>query len=209
MESQDSKTQAVSCSGSLSLDLPPGVGVVGGRRTLSADVDYVVQQAADGSGPVVMLRNADAIIAPLATIARASEPTTETPLDAVDENDAAPEADELAPLPAEPVTPAQPARPAGTRPSFDCAQCPHEGGDCGVRRCRAGRARSQHGRAVQPLDGGGDRPTSRRCCAARATASSATATAARPMPASAMPIPGGCARFATSWKAAGSRDNRG
>ena len=45
-----SKTGAVSCSGSLSLDLPPGVGVVGGRRTLSADVDYVVQQAADGSG---------------------------------------------------------------------------------------------------------------------------------------------------------------
>ena len=74
MESQDSKTGAVSCSGSLSLDLPPGVAVVGGRRTLSADVDYVVQQAADGSGPVVMLRNADAIIAPLATIARPLRP---------------------------------------------------------------------------------------------------------------------------------------
>ncbi len=137
MESQDSKTQAVSCSGSLSLDLPPGVGVVGGRRTLSADVDYVVQQAADGSGPVVMLRNADAIIAPLATIARASEPTTETPLDAVDENDAAPEADELAPLPAEPVTPAQPARPAGARPSFDCGNAHTKGeiavcGDAGL-----------------------------------------------------------------------------
>jgi uncharacterized protein YecT (DUF1311 family) len=137
MESQDSKTQAASCSGSLSLDLPPGVTVVGGRRTLGADVDYVVQQAADGSGPVVMLRNADAIIAPLATIARASQPTTEAPLDADDENEATPETDELAPLPAEPAAPAQPARPAGTRPSFDCGNAHTKGeiavcGDAGL-----------------------------------------------------------------------------
>ena len=35
MESQDGSTGAVNCSGSLSLDLPPGVAVVGGRRTLT------------------------------------------------------------------------------------------------------------------------------------------------------------------------------
>ena len=74
MESQDSATGAVNCSGSLSLDLPPGVAVVGGRRTLTADVDYTVQPAADGSGNVVLLRNADAIVAPLATLARVSQP---------------------------------------------------------------------------------------------------------------------------------------
>src|SRR5947208_6590509 len=34
MESQDSTTGAIHCSGSLSLDLPPGVAVIGGRRTL-------------------------------------------------------------------------------------------------------------------------------------------------------------------------------
>jgi hypothetical protein len=67
MESQDNSTGAVNCSGTLSLDLPPGVGIVGGRRTLTSDVDYTVQPAADGSGNVVLLRNADAIIAPLAT----------------------------------------------------------------------------------------------------------------------------------------------
>lgn len=58
------------CSGHLSLDLPPGVQVVGGRRTLSADIDYVLQPAADGSGDVVMLEGADPIIVPLATISR-------------------------------------------------------------------------------------------------------------------------------------------
>src|SRR5438874_427921 len=39
VESEDSTTRAVSCSGSLSLDLPPGVAVVGGRRTMMANVD--------------------------------------------------------------------------------------------------------------------------------------------------------------------------
>ena len=74
MESQDTTTGAVNCSGSLSLDLPPGVAAVGGRRTLTSDVDYTVQAAADGSGNVVLLRNADPIVTPLATLARLNEP---------------------------------------------------------------------------------------------------------------------------------------
>jgi uncharacterized protein YecT (DUF1311 family) len=74
MESQDESTGAVNCSGSLSLDLPPGVAIVGSRRTLTADVDYTVQTAADGSGTVVLLRNADSIVTPLATLAKVSQP---------------------------------------------------------------------------------------------------------------------------------------
>ncbi len=74
MENEDEETRAVQCSGSLSIDLPPGVVVVGGRRTLMAGIDYSVQPAADGSGNVVLLRNADAIIAPLATLSRVSQP---------------------------------------------------------------------------------------------------------------------------------------
>ena len=74
MESRDESTGAVSCSGSLSLDLPPGVAIVGSRRTLTADVDYTVQPAADGSGTVVQLRNADSIVTPLATLAKVAEP---------------------------------------------------------------------------------------------------------------------------------------
>ena len=74
MESQDKGTGAVNCSGSLSLDLPPGVAVVGGRRTLTSDADYTIQPAADGTGNVVLLHNADAIISPLATLARTNNP---------------------------------------------------------------------------------------------------------------------------------------
>lgn len=131
MESQDSNTGAVNCSGSLSLDLPPGVAVVGGRRTLTSDVDYSVQQAADGSGPVVLLRNADAIITPLATLSRGNQPVADAGTDANDVEDplaplndgeveAAPEA------PAAPVAPA-PARPTAARPSFNCANARTKG----------------------------------------------------------------------------------
>jgi uncharacterized protein YecT (DUF1311 family) len=65
----DPELGTVRCAGRLSLDLPPGVAVIGGRRTLSADIDYVLQPAADGSGDVVMLEGADAIVVPLATLA--------------------------------------------------------------------------------------------------------------------------------------------
>ena len=128
MESQDSSTGAVNCSGSLAIDLPPGVSVVGGRRTLTADLDYTVQQAADGSGSVVVLRNADAIIAPLATLARTNAAPSPQPV----------------PIPAPPPgtsgEPAQPAlpppaageeqaptRPVSARPSFDCANARTKG----------------------------------------------------------------------------------
>ena len=70
LESEDSNNGAVSCSGSLSIDLPPGVQVVGGRRTLSADIDYSLRSAADRSGDVVTIRNADSIVTPLATLSR-------------------------------------------------------------------------------------------------------------------------------------------
>ena len=90
MESEDSSTGAVNCSGSLSLDLPPGVAVVGGRRSLMSDVDYTIQPAADGSGNVVLLRNADAIITPLATLAKVGEPAP-APAATPDENAVAPE----------------------------------------------------------------------------------------------------------------------
>ena len=77
MESEDRATGAAHCSGSLSIDLPPGIAAAGGRRTLSANVDYSVQPAADGSGNVIQLRNADAIVTPLATLARISQPVAE------------------------------------------------------------------------------------------------------------------------------------
>ena len=89
LESQDEDTGAINCSGSLSIDLPPGVAVVGGRRTLSANVDYTLQNAADESGEVVLLRNADAIVTPLATLVRVAQ---------TEPQPSAPGLDPLAPL---------------------------------------------------------------------------------------------------------------
>lgn len=120
MESEDSATGTVSCSGSLSLDLPPGVEIAGGRRTLMSDVDYTV----DANGGVV-LRNADAIIAPLATLARVAQP-----------QEAAPEGNEVAPE--ENVAAAEsanvqpgPQTSSPGRPSFDCSTA-HTSGEIAV-----------------------------------------------------------------------------
>jgi hypothetical protein len=140
LESENSDRGSVSCSGSLSLDLPPGVAVVGGRRSLSADVDYGLQRAADGSGQVLTLSNADAIITPLATLGRTAQqpaapvieptdPTYDGPGEVVPEPNAPPP---IAPAPPpgqvpqvreqQPTPPPPPPRAtASARPSFNCA----------------------------------------------------------------------------------------
>lgn len=70
LKGRDEDVGTLRCSARIALDLPPGTEVVGGRRTLAADIDYVVQRAADGSGEVVMIERAEAITVPLATLAR-------------------------------------------------------------------------------------------------------------------------------------------
>ena len=127
MESEDSSTGAVNCSGSLSLDLPPGVAAVGGKTTLGSDVDYTVQPAADGSGNVVLLRNADSIIAPLATLARTQQAAPQ-PV----ENEVATETpDETGPQPAQPEPAAPPSESNSAQPSFSCANA-HTRGETAV-----------------------------------------------------------------------------
>jgi hypothetical protein len=133
MESEDSSTGAVNCSGSLSLDLPPGVATVGGKTILASDVDYTVQPAADGSGNVVLLHNADAIIAPLATLARTQQPAPQPEANEIvpqTSNDTAPEASE--PEPAAPQS-----QSSTAQPSFSCANARTRGetavcGDAGL-----------------------------------------------------------------------------
>lgn len=107
LENQDQASGSVTCSGSLSLDLPPGVAAVGGRRSLMSDVDYTLQPAADDSGVVVLLRNADSIIAPLATLARIGVPAqAET-----EQNEITPE--QAAETPVAPATPQPVPSPSG------------------------------------------------------------------------------------------------
>lgn len=126
MESENEANRAVQCSGSLSIDLPPGVAVAGGRRTLMAGIDYSVQPAADGSGNVVLLRNADAIIAPLATLTRTSQPRPAPPppaLDSLGQPMGNVPPDGLAPAlpPVAQPSPQSPLQPVRASPSFNCA----------------------------------------------------------------------------------------
>jgi len=79
LQGHDEDLSRVSCAGALALDLPPGVAVVGGRRTLTANIGYAIQPSADGNGDVLILTNAEGIIAPLATLARIGS-TTGDPL---------------------------------------------------------------------------------------------------------------------------------
>ena len=118
VEGESNETGAVNCSGSLSLDLPPGVAVVGGRHTLMSDLDYTLQPAADGSGAVVLLRNADAIVTPLATLARVAQPPAPAAAQSNEVAGVQPQANVAPSEPASRQPPAPSAYPG--RPSFDC-----------------------------------------------------------------------------------------
>lgn len=112
----DDRLDSVTCSGTAVLSLPPGVAVAGGRRSLTGDLDYMVQPAADGTGNVVRLGNADSIVVPLATLSRtrAAEPSGPVELPTL-ENEATEE--EL-----EREQPEQMEQPQAleANPSFDC-----------------------------------------------------------------------------------------
>jgi uncharacterized protein YecT (DUF1311 family) len=131
LRDQNVDVGSVTCNAALTLDLPPGVAVVGGRRSLSADVLYTIQPAADGSGNVVTLANADGIITPLATLTRTQQPA-EQPSDELNAVEPVPgelPTDPLAPVPA-------PGEEGGAtvsaNPSFDCgdASTPGEAAVC-------------------------------------------------------------------------------
>ena len=120
METEDRASGAVNCSGSLSLDLPPGVEIAGGRHSLTSDVDYTV----DANGNVV-LRNADAIIAPLATLSQVAGPP-QTPTEG---NEVESEQNVTASQSANVRPGAQ--TPVPGRPSFDCSTA-HTRGEVAV-----------------------------------------------------------------------------
>ena len=124
LQQQNEDIASVTCNATATLDLPPGVAVVGGRRSLSGDVLYTIQPAADGTGNVLTLANAEGIIAPLATLARTTEPAQESPdeIDAVEPVPAEPSAGPTDTLPPAPAPSAPGAGVADANPSFDCAR---------------------------------------------------------------------------------------
>ena len=122
LKSQDEGIGTLRCSGRVSLDLPPGVAVVGGRRTLTANMDYVLQPAADNSGDVVILEGADPIVVPLATLARSGNnvPLPNLPQPAAPGAPAAP----LEPGAAPPEAPPAPGGPSSPAPPPRAAPAP-------------------------------------------------------------------------------------
>jgi uncharacterized protein YecT (DUF1311 family) len=127
LENVDSASGALNCSGTFYLDLPPGVVASGGQHSLMADIDYTLQPGE--AGGTVALRNADAIVAALATLTRVNEPASpDGNLVTPQENVAAAESAKVVPGPAA-------ASPG--RPSFDCARAGTRGeiavcGDSGL-----------------------------------------------------------------------------
>ncbi|QIL02540.1 hypothetical protein G7078_06885 [Sphingomonas sinipercae] len=104
----DEDTQRINCEGTAVLQLPPGVKVSEGGSTLSGDIAYAVQPAADGTGNAIMLGNTDALTVPLATIGR-SGAAPAAPL-------AVPDMDPMSVQPQQPDAPAEPSPP---EPSSD------------------------------------------------------------------------------------------
>jgi hypothetical protein len=129
LRDENAQIRSVTCSGTFTLDLPPGVAVVGGRRTLSAELLYTIQPAADGSGNVITLSEVDDIVTPLATLARVGSPVGEQLAPTADANATAEEPgvtpDTGAARPQSPQVP-QPPEPsrappqASAGPSFNC-----------------------------------------------------------------------------------------
>jgi len=169
LDSEDETTGAVACSGSLILDLPPGVAVVGGRRSLTGDIGYTLQRSADGHGEVLTLTRADGIITPLATLARVGQPASD-PLASAQTDPLAPaqiepsSAAQIDPGPAVTAPPppstaaVQPRTQATARPSFNCANARTRGeiavcGDSGLAALDRQMA-AQYNAALRSADPG-------------------------------------------------------
>lgn len=120
-EGEPDASGLINCTGSLSLDLPPGLEASGGRRQLMANVDYSVDPA---KGRAVSLRNADALVSSLAGLARIDAQPNQPlfPTVPVASEEVLPEGEEAD---VEAVRPPLP-RPVA-QPSFSCAQARSRG----------------------------------------------------------------------------------
>jgi uncharacterized protein YecT (DUF1311 family) len=67
----DAASHKVTCTGAVAVDLPPGLAAVGGRRTLSGNMEFVLQRGSDGAVRLASIANADGLIGELATVSEA------------------------------------------------------------------------------------------------------------------------------------------
>lgn len=68
VKASDDQLGSVTCTAAATLTLPDGMVAAGGRSALTADIGYVLQPAADQSGPVATITDAGALTIPLASI---------------------------------------------------------------------------------------------------------------------------------------------
>ncbi|MGE5563097.1 MAG: lysozyme inhibitor LprI family protein [Bacillota bacterium] len=95
----------VTCTGVLTLDLPPGAAVAGGRHSLSSNVAFDLAPGSGGGARLLMLSKADDIVVPLATVSNAGNQQGQVAA-------AVPQADQPQPQQAAPVAPPAPLRTA-------------------------------------------------------------------------------------------------
>jgi hypothetical protein len=77
VKTRDEALNVTVCSGRFVLELPPGAeNAFGGKRRLTADIEYAAQAAADGSGLVYQMDGAEPIVYRLATVGLQGPPPT-------------------------------------------------------------------------------------------------------------------------------------
>lgn len=121
---RDDSAAGVTCNGTLTLDLPPGVAISGGRRSLGADILYTLQPGTNASGSGVSISNANDLISQLATLAKTESPAEDVLSNSVTNDVMAVPSDPLAPLPGTPNSSAGPSfNCSGARTSGEVAVC--------------------------------------------------------------------------------------
>lgn len=119
--SRDESLALTRCSGRFILELPPGAEVAfGGERRLAAGVEYEVQAAADGSGPVYRMTGAEGIVRLLAAFDMEGRRLPQDTAPAGDPFANMAEPPPLGPEPAEPTEAPPAPEPVASNPSFDC-----------------------------------------------------------------------------------------
>jgi hypothetical protein len=69
------RSDRVTCTGAVVVDLPPGIAAVGGRHSLGANVEYELAPVAERTAKLLMLSKADNIVDLLATVSKAGDQT--------------------------------------------------------------------------------------------------------------------------------------
>jgi hypothetical protein len=126
LENDDGGAGVIACSGSITLDLPPGIATVDGRNSLAADIGYSLQRSADGNGDVVTLTGVDNLLVQLAGLTKIAPAATtpSVPVDPLSPAPAIPHPPGASPPPV--IIPAPPPVFAA-RPSFNCTTASSRG----------------------------------------------------------------------------------